>query len=70
MTVRGVNDAVIRDAAAMLRAGECVAIPTETVYGLAADATNKAAVKKIFEIKMKIVPSIKRHLYLTKYLFK
>jgi L-threonylcarbamoyladenylate synthase len=34
-----------------LRAGECVALPTETVYGLAADATNGRAVAKIFELK-------------------
>jgi L-threonylcarbamoyladenylate synthase len=34
-----------------LRAGECVALPTETVYGLAADATNGEAVAKIFELK-------------------
>ncbi len=34
-----------------LRAGECVAIPTETVYGLAANALDPAAVVKIFEVK-------------------
>lgn len=34
-----------------LRSGNVVALPTETVYGLAADATNQMAVKKIFEIK-------------------
>ncbi len=34
-----------------LRAGELVAIPTETVYGLAADASNAEAVKKIFLAK-------------------
>ena len=38
-------------AAALLRAGECVAFPTETVYGLGADATNGLAVAKIFEAK-------------------
>ncbi len=41
----------IEEAARLLRAGETVGIPTETVYGLAADATNSAAVKKIFEAK-------------------
>lgn len=41
----------IEEAARLLRAGEIVGIPTETVYGLAADATNSAAVKKIFEAK-------------------
>ena len=35
----------------LLRAGELVAIPTETVYGLAADATNPAAVARIFTTK-------------------
>jgi L-threonylcarbamoyladenylate synthase len=34
-----------------LRAGGLVAIPTETVYGLAADAEQPAAVQRIFEIK-------------------
>lgn len=34
-----------------LEQGGVVAIPTETVYGLAADATNEAAIKKIFSIK-------------------
>jgi len=35
----------------VLRAGGTVAFPTETVYGLGADATNPEAVKKIFAIK-------------------
>ena len=38
-------------AAEQLLAGQVVAIPTETVYGLAADATNEAAVKEIFRVK-------------------
>ena len=38
-------------AAALLKAGELVAIPTETVYGLAANALDTAAVVKIFEAK-------------------
>lgn len=41
----------VDDAVALLRAGEVVALPTETVYGLAADALNAAAVAKIFEAK-------------------
>jgi L-threonylcarbamoyladenylate synthase len=41
-----------RDAAVdLLRNGELVALPTETVYGLAADALNPIAVAKIFEAK-------------------
>lgn len=35
----------------LLGRGEVVAVPTETVYGLGADATNAAAVAKVFEIK-------------------
>jgi len=38
-------------AAAKLRAGGLVAFPTETVYGLGADATNPAAVARIYEVK-------------------
>ena len=38
-------------AAELLRAGELVAIPTETVYGLAANALDEAAVRKIFAAK-------------------
>ena len=41
----------ITTAAATLRAGELVAFPTETVYGLGADATNEAAVKKVYQAK-------------------
>ncbi|MGV3652284.1 MAG: L-threonylcarbamoyladenylate synthase [Devosia sp.] len=37
--------------AALLRRGEVVGMPTETVYGLAADATNPDAVLKIYETK-------------------
>lgn len=44
------NDAMER-ALALLAAGEVVAIPTETVYGLAGDATNGEAVARIFEAK-------------------
>ena len=38
-------------AVTLLRSGEVVALPTETVYGLAADALNAVAVAKIFEAK-------------------
>lgn len=38
-------------AAALLAAGAVVAIPTETVYGLAADATNEAALRQVFALK-------------------
>ncbi|CAB5061444.1 MAG: threonylcarbamoyl-AMP synthase [Actinobacteria bacterium] len=39
------------DAAARLLAGNLVAFPTETVYGLGADACNGQAVKRIYEVK-------------------
>jgi L-threonylcarbamoyladenylate synthase len=43
--------AAVRRAAELLRAGEVVALPTETVYGLAANALDARAVGRIFEIK-------------------
>jgi L-threonylcarbamoyladenylate synthase len=47
----GASPAAIREGAAHLRAGALVAFPTETVYGLGADATNGRAVAAIFEAK-------------------
>lgn len=41
----------IANAVALLRRGELVGIPTETVYGLGADAENDAATARIFEVK-------------------
>lgn len=43
--------AAVQRAAELLRAGEVVALPTETVYGLAANALDAKAVAKIYEIK-------------------
>ena len=43
--------AAVKRAAELLRAGEVVALPTETVYGLAANALDEKAVAKIFAIK-------------------
>jgi L-threonylcarbamoyladenylate synthase len=43
--------AMIEEAARLLRKGELVAFPTETVYGLGADASNPVAVAKIFALK-------------------
>jgi L-threonylcarbamoyladenylate synthase len=45
------DDAAITAAAQLLRAGQIVAIPTETVYGLAADAQNPEAVAHIYAAK-------------------
>lgn len=41
----------VENAAAILSAGDVVALPTETVYGLAADATDDRAVAKIYALK-------------------
>ena len=43
--------AAVQRAAQLLRAGEVLALPTETVYGLAANAFDAAAVAKIYEVK-------------------
>ena len=45
------DDAAIAEAARLILGGQCVAVPTETVYGLAADATNGEAVARIYEAK-------------------
>src|SRR5215470_11265962 len=45
------NRASIARAAASLRAGDLIAFPTETVYGLGADASRAEAVRKIFTTK-------------------
>lgn len=52
MTERKIDiDEAIKEATNVLRDGHTVAFPTETVYGLGADATNAHAVKKIFIAK-------------------
>jgi L-threonylcarbamoyladenylate synthase len=45
------TDDAVRRAADILRQGGLVAFPSETVYGLGADATNPTAVARIFEVK-------------------
>lgn len=53
--VAGIEEAsaaIVRShAASLLNAGGVVAFPTETVYGLGADASNEAAVRRVFRIK-------------------
>jgi len=49
--VRPYGTAAIAEASRLILAGQCVAVPTETVYGLAADATNGAAVAGIYAAK-------------------
>ena len=45
------NQEIMQEAAALIRAGEVVSFPTETVYGLGADGLNPEAVAKIFAAK-------------------
>lgn len=49
--IKTANKDSIQEAATCLRRGDLVAIPTETVYGLAANALDENAVKKIFALK-------------------
>lgn len=49
--IRRYGPAALADAARVVMAGGIVAVPTETVYGLAADATNGAAVARIYAAK-------------------
>ncbi|MBT5239955.1 MAG: threonylcarbamoyl-AMP synthase [Rhodospirillaceae bacterium] len=51
VTIRLADEAGIAAAVDHLRSGQIVAFPTETVYGLGADATQDAAVSKVFAIK-------------------
>src|SRR5947208_16523309 len=45
------NDQSIAEARRLIVSGQPVAVPTETVYGLAADATNAEAVARIYQAK-------------------
>ena len=49
--VKPVSPEAIEEAAQLIRAGELVGMPTETVYGLGANALDENAVRKIFEAK-------------------
>jgi L-threonylcarbamoyladenylate synthase len=51
MPISAADPAAIEQAVRLLRAGELVAFPTETVYGLGGDATSDAAVAAIFAAK-------------------
>lgn len=46
-----IDESIIKEAAQMLRSGEMVAFPTETVYGLGADALREEASQKIYAAK-------------------
>ena len=47
------SDPAVGEAAGLIRAGEVVAFPTETVYGLGADATSPEAVERIYRAKQR-----------------
>ncbi len=49
--VSGDYDSAVKTAADILKSGGIVAVPTETVYGLAASAFSDSAIKKVFEAK-------------------
>ena len=49
--IRPYGTAAIAEAAALIRSGQPVAVPTETVYGLAADASDGAAVARVYAAK-------------------
>jgi L-threonylcarbamoyladenylate synthase len=51
MSIARISQQEIQEALEALRAGELVAFPTETVYGLGANANNPDAVRKIFRVK-------------------
>ena len=51
MNTKLLHEDGIAYAAALIRAGEPVGMPTETVYGLACDAGNPDAVRKVFAAK-------------------
>lgn len=53
MRVVPATEVSIAEAAQALRAGKLVVMPTETVYGLAADATNREAILKVFAAKQR-----------------
>ena len=51
LNLEAIDDKIIAKAAAIIRDGGLVAFPTETVYGLGADAMQASAAKKIYEAK-------------------
>lgn len=51
METKFLSQADLQEAVDLLNSGELVAFPTETVYGLGADATNEIAVKKVYQAK-------------------
>ena len=58
-------DHAVREAVAALRAGQLIGLPTETVYGLAADARNPRAVARIFAAMRRTERAVCRRLGMT-----
>lgn len=52
-TIKIIEHDEIDKVAEIFKRGELVAVPTETVYGLAADTTNLASLNRIFEVKQR-----------------
>jgi L-threonylcarbamoyladenylate synthase len=48
-------DTILNEALAVLKAGKIILYPSDTVWGLACDATNETAVQRIFEIKKRVL---------------
>ena len=51
MTIKSVTEASLREVVELLRVDKCVAMPTETVYGLAGNALSDSAIEEIYKIK-------------------
>lgn len=49
------TEKIIKEIANSLKAGKVIVCPTDTVYGLIADATSKKAVRKVFKIKKRSI---------------
>ena len=42
---------IVNEAAEVIQAGGLIAFPTDTLYGLGADALNEAAITRVYEVK-------------------
>ena len=51
--IKKINNKTINEAVELLQKGKLIGFPTETVYGLGADATNQKAILKIYKNKQR-----------------
>ncbi len=51
--MKDLDDSTLKKAADLIKSGELVVFPTETVYGLGADVFNEKAIEKIYELKQR-----------------